>query len=195
MRSWNDDPFTKKARKENYEARSIYKLSEIDHRERIFKGVKTVLDLGAAPGSWTQYCLEKLPPTGRIIAVDLNPINVVHPRVTFLQGSIEDLDLNSVVPSGKVEMVLSDMAPKTSGIHNTDVALSIELATLALDCCRKFLKPGGTFIVKVFMGPFFEDYQREIKSAFGSTRIFRPVSVRKQSREIYFLAKDFRAPN
>ena len=129
MRNWNDDPYTKKARKENFEARSVYKLEEIDKREKIFSGVKTVLDLGAAPGSWTQYCLKKLSKAeGKVIAVDISPIQVQDPRLVFLHQSIEDVDLSPHVGGGKVDMVLSDMAPKTSGVHDRDVALSFELA-------------------------------------------------------------------
>lgn len=190
-RHWNDDPFTKKARKENYEARSVYKLGEIDSREKIFKGVKSVLDLGASPGSWTQYCLERMP-HGKIIAVDLKPLNFTHPQVTFLLGSIEDLDLAPSIAGGKVDMVISDMAPNTSGIPDRDVALSLELATLALNSCINFLKKGGTFVVKVFMGSGFEDYQKLLRSHFQHIRLLRPESTRKQSREIYFVAKEFK---
>src|ERR1039458_854744 len=105
MRRWNDDPFTKKARKENYEARSVYKLSEIDKRERIFQGVKSVLDLGAAPGSWTQYCLEKIPASGtKIISVDIAPLGFEHPRVIFLHQSIEEIDLSPHLGDEKVDL-------------------------------------------------------------------------------------------
>ena len=90
MRNWNDDPFTKKARREDYAARSVYKLEEIDRREKLLKGAKLVLDLGAAPGSWTQYCLKTLP-SARIVAVDLSPLEVRHPNLTFLHGAIEEV--------------------------------------------------------------------------------------------------------
>ena len=189
MRRWNDDPFTKKARAENYEARSVYKLSEIDKRERIFSGVKTVLDLGAAPGSWTQYCLEKIPPGGKIIAIDLSPINIKDPKLLFFQASIEDFDFTAHLEGRKADLVLSDMAPKTSGIHDRDVALSFELATLALETARKFLKPGGNFVVKLFMGDSFEEFHRLLKTSFSSVRLLRPESTRKHSREIFLIGK------
>lgn len=191
MKKWNDDPFTKKARAENYEARSVYKLEEIDKRERVFQGVKTVIDLGASPGSWTQYCLKKVPPSGKIIAIDLQPLNFTDPRVLFFQESIESVDLTLHLGTTKADLVLSDMAPKTSGNHDRDVALSFELASLALSCAEKFLKPGGTFIVKLFMGDSFEDYQQLVKNRFETLRLLRPESTRKHSREIYFIAKGY----
>src|SRR5262245_19458143 len=137
MKKWHDDPFTKKARQENYEARSVYKLEEIDKRERVFQGVKTVIDLGASPGSWTQYCLKKVPSSGKIIAIDLQPLNFSDPRVTFVQESIETVDLTVHMGTEKADLVLSDMAPKTSGAHERDVALSFELASLALSCAER----------------------------------------------------------
>lgn len=191
-RSWNDDPFTKKARQENYEARSIYKLEEIDKRERIFQGVKTVIDLGASPGSWTQYCLKKMPKDGKIIAIDINPLHFENPRVTFLLESIETVDLTLILGTEKADLVLSDMAPKTSGIHTRDVALSFELASMALSAAEKHLKPGGTFVVKLFMGDSFEDYQKLLKSRFASLKALRPESTRKHSKEIFFTAKGYR---
>lgn len=193
MKNWNDDPFTKRARKENYEARSVYKLEEIDKREALFKGVKTVLDLGASPGSWTQYCLKKLPKDGKIIAVDLNPINFSHPQVVFLEESIETIDLTLHLGTNKVDLVLSDMAPKTSGIHTRDVALSFELASLALSAAEKHLKPGGHFVVKLFMGESFEDYHTLLKNRFKTVRLIRPESTRKQSREIFFVGKELKS--
>lgn len=188
MRKWNDDPFTKKARKENYEARSVYKLEEIDRRENVLKGAKLVVDLGAAPGSWTQYVLKRLP-NAKVIAVDLSPLGFADPRVTFFEESIETVDL-SAYPGADV--VLSDMAPKTSGVHERDVALSFELATLAFETAKRLLKPGGGFVVKLFMGESFEDYQKLMKGAFESLRNLRPESTRKHSREIFLIGKGFK---
>jgi 23S rRNA (uridine2552-2'-O)-methyltransferase len=192
MRKWNDDPFTKKAKKENYEARSVYKLEEIDKREKVLSGVSSVLDLGAAPGSWTQYCLKKLSKEGRVVAVDLAPLGFSHAQVTFIQKPIEELNLAEVLGSQKVDLVLSDMAPKTTGVHDTDVARSFELASIALDAAIKFLKPGGAFVVKLFMGDSFETYRKMLREHFEQVRILRPESTRKHSREIFFVAKNFR---
>ncbi len=193
MRGWNDDPFTKKARKENFEARSVYKLDEIDRRERLLQGAKRVLDLGAAPGSWIQYCLRKLPEV-KIIAVDLTAIQIKDPRLTFIQGSIEEVDFSApdLLAGAKADVVLSDMAPRTSGIHDRDVALSTELAELALQTARKHLKPNGNFAVKLFMGDTFEGYHAQLKLAFTSVRVIRPESTRKQSREIFLIGKGFK---
>lgn len=191
MRSWNDDHFTKKARQEDYKARSVYKLAEIERKERLFSGVRTVLDLGAAPGSWTQLCLEKLP-TARVFAVDLSPLKIQDQRLKFHHGSFDGLDFSEFLEGGKVDLVLSDMAPKTSGIHDRDVALSFELAEGALNVARKTLTPGGAFVAKIFMGDTFEDYQKLMKNAFLTVKIVRPESVRKQSREIFFVGKGFK---
>jgi 23S rRNA (uridine2552-2'-O)-methyltransferase len=193
MKRWNDDPFTKKARRENYEARSVYKLEEIDKRERILNGVRTVLDLGASPGSWTQYCLQKFPPgQGKIVAVDLAPLRVSDPRLVFYEKPIEELDLGEVFGGEKVDLVLSDMAPKTSGIHDRDVYLSFELASLALQTAQRFLKPGGSFVAKLFMGESFEEYHAMVKASFATVKLLRPESTRKHSREIFFIGKGFK---
>lgn len=193
MRNWNDDPFTKKARREDFAARSVYKLEEIDRREQVLKGAKLILDLGAAPGSWTQYCLKRLPNT-RVIAVDLSPIEVSHPNLTFLHGAIEEVPLSESMGSEKADVVLSDMAPKTSGQTDRDVALSFDLASFALEVAKQHLKPGGRFVAKLFMGNGFEEYRAVLREAFESVSLLRPESTRKHSREIFFIAKGFRVP-
>ena len=193
MRKWHDDPFTKKARRENFEARSVYKLEEIDKRERVFQGVTRVLDLGASPGSWTQYCLKKLTsPQSQIIAVDSSPLGFNNPKVIFIQKPIEEIDLGPIIGEEKIDLVLSDMAPKTTGVHDTDVARSFDLASLALQSAIRFLKPGGCFIVKLFMGESFEEYRNLLREHFKEIRIIRPESTRKHSREIFFVAKGFK---
>jgi 23S rRNA (uridine2552-2'-O)-methyltransferase len=188
VRRWNDDPFTQKARRENFEARSVYKLEEIDKKERILAGASMILDLGASPGSWTQYCLKRAPKAS-IFAVDLNPLNFSHPQVTFLQQSARDLDLGPVFGDRKVDLVLSDMAPKTSGIHDRDVFLSFELASLALTQATHHLKKGGHFVAKIFMGESFEDFQKMLKAHFKQVKLVRPESTRKHSREIFCVGK------
>lgn len=191
MSRWRRDGYHKMAQKENYLARSVYKLKEIDEREKLFKGSETVLDLGASPGSWTQYAIERLP-QGRVVAVDLAPLRFSHPRVTFFQKPMEEADLSSVVAEGEADVVMSDMAPKTTGIHDTDVARSLELARLALETARRYLKPGGTFVAKLFMGDTFDEFDRELKRSFTSVRKLRPESTRKHSREIFFIARGYR---
>ncbi len=192
MRGWNDDPFTKKARKENFAARSVYKLEEIDRREPILKGVRRVIDLGAAPGSWTQYCLKKIPDC-QILAIDLSPIKVKDKRLTAIQADINEFNFTEAMGGQLADLVISDMAPNTSGIPDRDVALSFELASMALQVARAHLKTGGSFVAKLFMGDSFEEYHRDVKALFESSRIIRPDSVRKHSREIFFVGKKKRA--
>ena len=191
-RAWNDDRFTRQAQRENYLARSVYKLKEIDEREHIFKNAKLVLDLGAAPGSWTQFALERMTsPQARLIAIDRAPLKMSDRRVTFVERPIEDVNFDVLLGAARPDLVLSDMAPNTSGIHDRDVALSLDLASRALDTAKQYLKPGGTFVVKLFMGESFEDYLRELKKHFVSVRVVRPQSTRKHSREVFFVAKGF----
>lgn len=194
MRNWNDDHYTKKARNESYLARSVYKLGEIDKRERVLSGVKLAIDLGSAPGSWTQYILEKLP-SSRVIGVDISPMEIEDERLTFLHRSIGDVNFAQVLEGKKADLVVSDMAPKTSGQHIRDCALSYELCMLALSVAREHLKPGGSFVCKIFMGGDFEAFHKDVKTSFGKVRLLRPDSTRKQSREIFIVAKDFRYNN
>lgn len=190
MRRWQDDPYTKKARREDYQARSVFKLEEIDRREFVTRGAKNILDLGASPGSWTQYCLRHVP-AAKIWAVDINPLGFDDGRVNFLQASIHDLDLPKWLGDMKIDVVLSDMAPKTTGVHETDVAGSLELALKAFQAATSCLKDGGHFVVKVFMGDGFESYRDFVKTRFDQVRLLRPDSTRKHSREIFVIGKSF----
>jgi len=192
MRKWHDDPFTKKAHRENFEARSVYKLEEIDRRERLFDNAKVVIDLGASPGSWSQYVLRKCP-QAKIFAVDLNPLRVTDPRLVFFEKDINEMNWDEILGEQKADVVMSDMAPKTSGIKDRDVALSFELATLALDVAKKALKPNGKFAVKIFMGDTFDEFEAAMKESFKEVRRLRPETTRKHSREIYFIGKGLKA--
>lgn len=192
-RRWNEDRFTRQAQREHYYARSVYKLKEIDEREQVFKGAQTIIDLGAAPGSWTQYALERNP-RARVIAVDRSPLKISDPRVTVVERPIAEVDFAPLLGASKADLVLSDMAPNTSGIHDRDVALSLELAMLALETAKKHLKAGGNFVVKLFMGESFEEFLRRLKKHFAVVRVIRPESTRKHSREIFLVAKGFRPP-
>ncbi len=187
---WNDDPFSKKAKRENFLARSVYKLEEIDKKEHLLRNAKIVIDLGAAPGSWIQYCLRHSPHV-KIIAVDPSPIKISDPRVTILQSNVEDTSWSNVLHGKKADLLLSDMAPKTSGIHQTDVARSLELANCALQVAKQTLNKGGTMVLKVFMGPKFELLFTKACSLFNSVKRLRPLTTRKHSREIYLICKQF----
>jgi len=188
--SWDNDKLAQMAKKENYVARSVYKLQEIETRERILKGVTVVIDLGASPGSWVQYLLRTT--SAKIIAVDRNPIKIADPRVVFIQQPVETLDLKPYLGEKKADLLLSDLAPDTSGISDRDVALSQELVLWALKIADAHLKMGGTFIAKTFMGEGFEDLKKNIAKKFESLRILRPKATKKHSREVFFIAKNYR---
>lgn len=191
MRNWNDDPYTKKARKENFAARSAYKLEEIHKKYGVLKGAKTVLDLGASPGSWSQFCL-KQNPNMKIIAVDIKPLEIEAPQIRFLHQDIETVEWKHILSGDPCDVVLSDMAPNTSGLAAKDCALSYDLATLALDTAKTTLKEGGNFVVKFFMGEDFEEFRDELRAHFGKVQQFRPKSTRKQSREIFFVGLGYK---
>ena len=189
MRKWNDDPFTKKARREHYEARSIYKLQEVQEREGLLDKAQAILDLGASPGSWVQYCL-KHSATATVFAVDLSAINVQHDRLHFLQADIAAADIAQLIaPNAAVDVVLSDMAPKTTGVRAIDIERSTELVRLALHTADRYLRNGGNLVVKLFMGDTFSEIESQFKSRFEKTRILKPLSTRRQSKEIYIIGK------
>ncbi len=192
MKKWNDDPYTKKAREENFAARSVYKLEEIDRKEKVLGSAQVVVDLGASPGSWSQYVL-KVCPKAKVFAVDLSPLTFAHPRLNFLQADINAVDFPAWLGVDRADVVLSDMAPKTSGIASRDTALSFELASLALDVAKKHLKPGGNFVAKLFMGEDFETYRKMLRETFEKVSLLRPDSTRKHSKEIFFTGKGFKA--
>lgn len=191
MRRWQDDPFTKRARRENRIARSSFKLEEIENKEKILAGARLILDLGAAPGSWSQFCLKRCP-EARIIAVDPSPMEVHDARLHFFQGLAEDAKLDIVLKDQKADVILSDMAPKTTGVHVTDVARSVALCQFALGLSHTVLKSGGALVVKIFMGEGFTEFRNELQRKFQKVVIVRPESTRKQSREVFLISKGFR---
>ncbi len=154
-----------------------------------------VLDLGAAPGSWTQFASEKIGPKGRVVAIDLEPLSVTLPNVVSLEANIFETDWTVVLePSGlrpEFDLVLSDMAPKTTGIRFTDQTRSMELCEKALEVAEKTLRKDGTFVCKLFHGAEFKNFQMRLKKTFERVEILRPESTRKESKEIYFIALNF----
>jgi 23S rRNA (uridine2552-2'-O)-methyltransferase len=187
------DAYFKKAKQEGFAARSIFKLEEIDQKLKLLHSSQVVLDLGAAPGSWSQYVSKKIGPKGRLLGVDLSPLSVKLPNAIFIQADLRDLHLEDVFKDhGFVppfDVVLSDMAPKTTGIRLTDQARSMELCELALDVARKFLKPGGSFVCKLFHSDDFGRLRDEIKKSFERFEAIRPDSTRKISKEIFLIGK------
>lgn len=190
MRRWQDDPHTKKARKQGLLARSVFKLDELDRKFKLVRGAKRIIDLGASPGSWTQYCL-KTTPKAQIFAIDLKKVEVDSPQLSFLLQDIAEVDWDSFLGDQKVDLVLSDMAPNTTGNTLVDHSRSIQLCELALEVACSHLKPGGHFAVKVFMGEDFESFRANVSKHFGKVELLRPDSTRKQSKEIFLVGKGF----
>lgn len=184
------DPYRNKARAEGYVSRAVYKLQAIDAKYRLLRPGQHVLDLGCAPGSWLQYLASRVGPGGLVVGVDLTPpIIEVAPPVYFVPGEVGGPDLEAVTAiSDSFDAVVSDMAPKTSGIREVDQQRSLDLALAAWDWARKLLRPGGHFLVKVFEGPGVETLVRELTRAFRSCKRVKPPGSRAASKEIYLLA-------
>lgn len=185
------DHYFKKAKEQNFAARSVFKLEEIDQRYRLFKPGQTVLDMGAAPGSWSQYASKKIGDKGRVLGVDLTPITIKLNNAIFTQADLRDFDLqahfNELGFTEPFDLVLSDMAPKTTGIRMTDQARSMELCELALNTARKYLRPGGHFVCKLFHSDDFQVLRDEIKKDFEKFEAVKPDSTRKISKEIFLV--------
>lgn len=193
------DYYFQKAKSENYAARSIFKLQEINDRFKIFKPGYTVLDLGAAPGSWSQYASKQVGNRGRVLGLDLQPIKITLPNAAFVEADMRQLDLPEIMTAQGIsppfDVVLSDMAPKTTGVRITDQTRSLELCELALAAAEKFLRPRGTFVCKLFHGEEFETFRRLLRERFGKVEVLRPKSTRKESKEIFFICLQFQAPS
>lgn len=190
-----DDVFVKKAHAEGYRSRAVYKLKEVDEKEHLLKPGITVVDLGAAPGGWTQYVSQKLDGKGTIIALDILPMDAL-PDVNFILGDFREdkilQALMSVVPVGGIDLLLSDMAPNMSGTAAVDIPRAMYLAELAFDFGDKMLKPGGTLLMKIFHGTGFDDLIKQARSTFEKVVIRKPTASRSRSRETYLLAKGYK---
>lgn len=185
------DHFFKKAKEQNFAARSVFKLEEIDQKFKLFRSGQTVLDLGAAPGSWSQYSSKKVGPSGAILGVDLTVITTKLPNAKFIQADLRDLNLAELFEQQgfppPFDLVLSDMAPKTTGIRMTDQARSMELCELALDIARRYLKKNGHFVCKLFHSDDFTRLRDMIKEDFEKFEAVKPDSTRKISKEIFLV--------
>lgn len=185
------DHYFKKAKAQNFAARSVFKLEEIDQRLKIIHNNQNILDLGASPGSWSQYCSKKIGTKGRILGVDLSPVTVKLPNATFIQADLRDLNLEQIFAENgfnqPFDVVLSDMAPKTTGIRLTDQARSFELCELALNVARKFVKKDGHFVCKLFHSDDYTKLREEIKKDFAKVESIKPDSTRKISKEIFLI--------
>lgn len=185
------DHYFKKAKEQNFAARSVFKLEEIDQKFKMLKPKQTVLDLGASPGSWSQYCSQKIGPEGRILGVDLKPMTVKLKNAVFIQADLRDLELEKIFAEhGFVppfDLVFSDMAPNTTGIRMTDQARSFQLCELALELARKFLKKDGHFVCKLFHSDDFTTLRDIIKNEYQRFEAVKPDSTRKISKEIFLV--------
>lgn len=180
------DPYTARAHKEGFAARSVYKLEEIDRRVRLTRPGLRVLDLGAAPGSWTQYLAHKVGPRGRVVAVDLTPLRVATPaQVTVVTLDVLAAPIANIMAHGPFDAVVSDMAPHTTGVREADAARCAELVERALAIADACLRKGGTFLAKLFQGDDFERIRAMLRARFEEVRVLKPEASRKESVEIY----------
>ncbi len=184
---WNRDHYTQKAKEQNFMARSVFKLQEIDIKFNIFSQGKHVLDLGCAPGSWLQYARRKCGPASRLTGVDLQPCEVKN--IEFIQGSIRKLEASRF--SVMYDIILSDMAPSTTGNAFADCQQSLQLTEAAWGLAGSLLKDSGIFIFKIFQSPDADDFIRGLKPFFKKINRFKPQSTRQKSNEIYVICQGF----
>jgi len=189
-----DDVYVKKSKEEGYRSRASYKLLEIQRRDMLFKSGMTVLDLGAAPGGWSQVAAELVGKRGRVLASDILPMDSIA-NVEFVQGNFAERqvldELLNRLSGARADLVISDMAPNMSGIKDIDQPQVMYLAELALDMTKSVLKPGAYFLVKVFQGEGFESFRQELRKNFDTVKTRKPKASRPKSHEIYLLAGDY----
>jgi 23S rRNA (uridine2552-2'-O)-methyltransferase len=189
------DKYVKRARQEGARSRAIYKLEEIDRRDRLLQPGMTVVDLGAAPGGWSQYVNSRVGDSGRVLALDILPMEPIV-GVEFIEGDFTEspvLDLLVQRLQGKpVDLVISDMAPNMTGVASVDQARSMNLAELALEFSDKSLKPGGSLLIKTFQGAGFNEFYAQLRRRFEKLATRKPSASRAESKEIYLLGRGFR---
>jgi len=192
MREHVNDPYVQKAKAEGYRSRAAYKLLELNRKDRLLQPGQLVVDLGAAPGSWSQVAAAKVGARGRVVAVDLLPMAPLA-GVLFLQGDFREQEvldaLLAALGGNKADLVISDLAPNISGIGVSDQARAMHLAELALEFSRQCLKPGGSLVVKVFQGAGFSEFHKAMREAFAKVATRKPEASRGRSSEIYLLGK------
>ncbi|MDC8015265.1 23S rRNA (uridine(2552)-2'-O)-methyltransferase RlmE [Tahibacter soli] len=190
------DPYVKRAQAEGYRSRAAFKLDELIERDHLLKPGMAVVDLGAAPGGWSQLVNERLRGNGRVVALDILPMQGIS-GVTFILGDFREesvlKQLEEQLSGAEVDLVLSDMAPNMSGVDLVDQTRAMHLAELALDFSKNWLKPGGNFLIKLFQGVGFDEYVRSLRAAFTRVSIRKPKASRARSNEVYALAQGKRA--
>jgi len=186
LRRHVSDHYVQKARKEGYRSRAAYKLIEIDEKEKLFRPGQTVLDLGAAPGGWSQVAVQKVKPGGQVIAIDVLEMAPIS-GVTTLKG-----DFRTISIENPVDIVLSDVSPNLSGIPNVDQARLLELGVAAIELCAKVLKRDGVFVVKAFHGEAFDELRERLNAVFRKVKVVKPSASRGESAETYVVARGLR---
>jgi len=185
------DPFVKRAQAEGWRSRAVFKLEELIDRDRLLKPGMTVVDLGAAPGGWSQMVRERLRDSGRIVALDILPMAGLG-GVEFIEGDFREeavvKRLESVLDGAGVDLVLSDMAPNISGVEDADQARAMHLVELAQEFAAVHLKPGGAFVVKLFQGRGFDEYLKNLRKAYERVSMRKPKASRARSAEVYAIA-------
>lgn len=189
MRRHVTDPYVQRAKAQGYRSRAAFKLLELHSREHLFRPGALVVDLGAAPGSWSQVAASRVGPGGKVIAVDLLDIAPIS-GVTVLKGDFRDAKLLEALEGQKADVVLSDLSPNMSGIGNVDQARAAELGSAAVDFCRKALKSSGVFVLKAFHGEAFDEVMQRLKQDFGTVAVRKPGASRGESKETYVVARN-----
>ena len=189
------DPYVERAIREGWRSRAVFKLAQIDQRERLLKRGSIVVDLGAAPGGWSQFAAGKLGPAGRVVAIDLLEMDPIE-SVEFMQADFMSdaalAELLQLLGGAEVDLVMSDMAPNISGNKAVDLPRHYALAEAALQFATEVLKPGGDFLVKLFQGEGFSEFVADVRSRFETVKLIKPKASRPASREIYLLARNYR---
>jgi 23S rRNA (uridine2552-2'-O)-methyltransferase len=189
------DPFVKKAQLEGYRSRSAYKLIELNEKDRLMRPGMRIMDLGSAPGGWSQVAGKLVGAKGRVLATDILPMEPIK-NVDFIQGDFTEAavvtQLLDWLGSGKFDLIVSDIAPNITGIDSADQASSMYFLELALDTVRQTLKPGATFVAKMFQGSGSDQYVKELRTSFEKVLIRKPAASRAESREVFIVAKGFK---
>lgn len=189
------DEYVKRAQQEGLRSRAVFKLKELDERHRLLKPGMTVVDLGAAPGGWSEYAAQRVGRNGKVIALDILPMEPVE-GVLFIQGDFREEsvleELHRAIDQRPVQLVLSDMAPNLSGMKAVDQPRAMHLAELAMELAREVLAPGGGFLIKLFQGEGSDAFLREVRQSFAVCSVKKPDASRARSREVYLLASGFK---
>jgi len=189
------DPFVKKAQLDGYRSRSAYKLTELNEKDRLIRPGMRIMDLGSAPGGWSQVAGKLVGAKGRVLATDILPMEPIK-NVDFIQGDFTEqavvAQLLDWLGGGKFDLIISDIAPNITGIDSADQASSMYFLELALDTVRQTLKPGAIFVAKMFQGSGSDEYVKDLRTSFEKVLIRKPAASRAQSREVYIVAKGFR---